>query len=37
MEIHWYFAAQDGTHPWSPAGTRVTDFAYMQQIGRAHV
>ena len=35
MEIHWYFAAQDGTHPWSPAGTRVTDFAYMQQLAGA--
>ena len=35
MEIHWYFAAQDGTHPWNPGGTRVTDFAYMQQLAGA--
>ncbi|MFM9972303.1 MAG: LLM class flavin-dependent oxidoreductase [Burkholderiales bacterium] len=35
MEIHWYFAAQDGTHPWNPNGVRVTDFAYMQQLAGA--
>jgi len=35
MEVHWYFAAQDGTHPWSPGGARVTDFPYMQQLAGA--
>src|SRR5687768_7235770 len=35
MEIHWYFAAQDGTHPWHPKGTRLTDFEYMQQLAGA--
>ena len=35
MEIHWYFAAQDGTHPWHPSGARVTDYAYMQQLAGA--
>ena len=35
MEIHWYLAAQDGTHPWNPKGTRVTDYAYMQQLAGA--
>ncbi len=35
MEIHWYFAAQDGTHPWSPGGGRVTDFSYMKQLAGA--
>ena len=35
MEIHWYFAAQDGTHPWNPKGVRLTDFEYMQQLAGA--
>jgi alkanesulfonate monooxygenase len=35
LEIHWYFAAQDGTHPWNPKGTRLTDFAYMKQLAGA--
>lgn len=35
MEVHWYFAAQDGTHPWNPEGTRLTDFAYMKQLAGA--
>ena len=35
MEIHWYFAAQDGTHPWRPDGARLTDFAYMRQLAGA--
>ena len=35
MEIHWYLAAQDGTHPWNPAGSRVTDFTYMKQLAGA--
>ena len=35
MEVHWYLAAQDGTHPWNPAGTRLTDFTYMKQLAGA--
>jgi alkanesulfonate monooxygenase len=35
VEIHWYFAAQDGTHPWSPKGVRVTDYEYMKQLAGA--
>jgi alkanesulfonate monooxygenase len=35
VELHWYFAAQDGTHPWNPGGTRVSDFNYMQQLAGA--
>jgi alkanesulfonate monooxygenase len=35
MEVHWYFAAQDGTHPWRADGARVTDFAYMRQLAGA--
>jgi alkanesulfonate monooxygenase len=35
VEIHWYFAAQDGTHPWNPKGVRVSDFQYMKQLAGA--
>jgi alkanesulfonate monooxygenase SsuD/methylene tetrahydromethanopterin reductase-like flavin-dependent oxidoreductase (luciferase family) len=35
VELHWYFAAQDGTHPWKPGGARVSDFNYMQQLAGA--
>lgn len=35
MELHWYFAAQDGTYPWNPEGTRLTDFNYMKQLAGA--
>jgi alkanesulfonate monooxygenase SsuD/methylene tetrahydromethanopterin reductase-like flavin-dependent oxidoreductase (luciferase family) len=35
VELHFHFAAQDGTHPWNPGGTRVSDFNYMQQLAGA--
>lgn len=34
-EILWYLTAPDGRTPWSPAGVRDVDFAYLRQLAGA--
>lgn len=35
MNVFWYIVPSDGRYPWQPKGSRVVDYAYLQQLTRA--
>lgn len=35
MNVFWYIVPSDGQYPWQPKGSRVVDYAYLQQLARA--